>query len=153
MTHTDIPALSDALHVLGRAFSHPVDSEDVEDVFRDLRDFPLGVVTTALDTLRKTSRFWPRPHALIDACREAQAAMTQRVALPPDWQAREPGDKWCPECQDTGWLTRTCPGDQTCLRPKAHYAHAFVVPCGCRRHNPVYQHEHPLGGPGTGTAT
>lgn len=37
----------------------------------------------------------------------------------------------CKDCADYGLRMGTCPGDATCGRSKAHYAHDFGTPCWC----------------------
>jgi hypothetical protein len=163
MTQTDYGDFAASLHRLGRAFSKPVEAEMIQDYFDDLKGYSLGLVEEALTHVRQTSRFWPRPVVILDACIEASRARASRSDAVPATVNHDDDRYACDVCLDTGFERKLeCDGTGVCridacanawavytqarsANPVADidrpYAHAFTRRCVCRATNPVLVRE------------
>jgi hypothetical protein len=124
-------------------------------------DIPLPLLTTAVDTLLKTSVWFPTVAELREACDVARRALPlpkvvgQSLLLSAPLEVQVPGSgqripitrEWryhCEACSDTGWKSWWC-GDAPpnpwmergrCQRETEHLAHEWVAECQCRDSNP-----------------
>jgi hypothetical protein len=143
---------AEALRTLARRLGRKdVDTETATEAFEDLRSFPWPVVTAALETLRKTSRFFPRPQQLIDACHDASREYHSKAFVKPDNVNHEAGQYACDVCQDTGFERGLeCDGTGVCHvghcghEGHVNQPHAFTRRCACRPTNPVLIHARAL---------
>lgn len=139
---------ADALRRLGhRLGKKDVDTDAVTEAFEDLRSFEWQVVVDAIETLRKTSRFFPRPQQLIDACHEASRAYHSKAFVPPADVDHRAGRYACNVCEDTGFERGLeCDGSGAChigacgKEGGSNTPHPFTRRCGCRATNPVLVH-------------
>ena len=109
----------------------------------------LPVVERAFDVVRQSSHFWPKPAALLGACRD----LAQRDALTggvnvPEYVDHQAGVYFCSVCQDTGFERGlVCDGSGVChlkgcgALGSAVESHPFTRRCACRASNPVLQRE------------
>jgi hypothetical protein len=146
MTGHDMPAFKLALHRLGRSLGRAVSEELTEDYFNDLLEFSWPIVEAAMEDVRKTARFWPRPAILREACLKPMRSepFTQ---LPTNVNHAE--ERYaCDVCQDTGFERElTCDGNGACrvghcgAKGYANLPHDFTRRCGCRATNPILVRE------------
>ena len=149
MTAADFERFGLAVRRLARSFNKPVESALVEDWFADLKGFSIGLVERAFDVVRQSSHFWPKPAALLGACRD----LAQRDALTggvnvPEYVDHQAGVYFCSVCQDAGFERGlVCDGSGVChlkgcgALGSAVESHPFTRRCACRASNPVLQRE------------
>lgn len=150
MTETDLDAFSVAYKHLGAVMGKTIDSDLLMDAFRDTREFPLGLVEQALEDLRRSCRYFPRPAQIIAACRERAHVDSIDGGTIPSWvdhQGEQP-KYFCDECQDTGFvLGLACDGYGSCQTPgcgkeaRRGDPHTYTRKCACRATNPVLAYE------------
>ena len=146
MTVMDMPAFSASLKRLGRVMSRPITDDLVEDYFTDLREFPLDTVDRALDRVRKTAKFWPRPAVIREACIVAPGVGS--ITAVPHWVDPVADVYFCSTCSDSGFVRGlTCVGDGGChIGHCGQLAgqtseHSYTRRCRCVSTNPVMQRE------------
>jgi len=149
---TDGPAFSAALKRLGRAFGKDLDAELVGDYWDDLKGYSWPLVERALSQVRQSSRYWPRPVVILDACiEEARKGGHYTTAMPVDTKD-EHGNPVrvyaCDVCEDTGFERGlVCDGYGVCHirgcsdQGSEHEPHGFTRRCACRATNPVLMRE------------
>jgi len=146
VTGQDMPAFKTALYRLGRVMNHPVSEALVEDYFGDLREFQWPTVQVAIEDVRKTARYWPRPVVLRDACLKP---MGSEPATPMPAYVNHAEERFaCDVCQDTGFeRALACDGNGACRVGHCGAAgymnapHDFTRRCRCRATNPVLVRE------------
>lgn len=146
MTEVDRPAFNEAISRLARVMDKSASADLLEDYYHDLREFDLAQVLRAIDHARQSSRFWPRPAVLREACRQPRQDAPGTAI--PAWVDPVAGVHWCDACADTGFvLGLECPGDGAChmrscgrLGDQSH-THAYTRRCGCLSTNPVIAHD------------
>jgi hypothetical protein len=153
MTEGDLDRFSVAYRRLGSALlaqGKTITTEMLMEAFTDTRGFSLETVEAALDTLRRTVRFFPRPAQLLEACRDAAHVGSLDHGGIPSWvdPLGNPPRYFCDACQDTGFvLYQTCAGHGACGVPGCGKAartageHPYTKKCTCRAQNPVLAYE------------
>ena len=146
MTPADLGLFRDGLRRLGRVMSRVVSEELVEDYFADLREFPWASVEAAIEEVRKSSRFWPRPAQLREAC--LKPMRSEPVTAMPGYVNHAAERYACDVCQDTGFERGLdCDGTGRChlghcgSPGSSNATHAFTRRCACRGTNPVLVRE------------
>lgn len=128
----------------------PPAHEAVQAAYYDACPFPLAAVEDALEVLRKTSRFMPRPVQFIGACQDAARRHASNGGDVPPWVNHDEARYFCTVCDDTGFERRlACDGSGVCRigrcgkeldadkQPLPSPAHPFTRRCSCRATNPV----------------
>jgi hypothetical protein len=149
VTQNDYPAFKAALVRLGRVMSHPTSEDVVQDYFSDLQEFPLENVGLALDHVRKTSKFWPKPSVIREACLLVPGVT--HITGVPSWVDPVAEKYFCGTCDDTGFVRGlSCAGDGTChighcgQMAGRVFEHTYTRRCGCVATNPVLMRERDL---------
>ena len=153
MTDNDLDDFSVAFRHLGSVLlpvGKSINSDMLMDAFRDLQEFPLATVVAALEKVRRSARFFPKPAVLIDTCRElAHVGSIDRGGIP-DWVDHNGLDPkyFCDLCRDTGFVRDLhCDGYGACHTPgcgkdvRRGESHDYTRKCSCRRDNPVLVYE------------
>jgi hypothetical protein len=142
----DMPAFSASLKRLGRVMSRVVADDLVEDYFVDLKEFPLDTVDRALDHVRKSARFWPRPGVIREACLLVPGVRSATCI--PSWVDPVAEAYFCSDCSDSGFVRGLeCAGDGRChvghcgQQVGQTGPHPYIRRCGCVRTNPVLMRE------------
>lgn len=138
MQITDKLRFKQAFNRLAVATRLPADQADAamqRIYFEGLQRFPVEAVEAAAGTLAESAQWFPK---LAEWCEAAELARNARALMlvSPDvrqWHAE------CGTCDDTGWESIPCSGDDQCGRSRPHTAHRYGVPCGCRLTNRTYQ--------------
>jgi hypothetical protein len=110
------------------------DDDQVDECFRQVERYSEALYDDAATTLNASCVYLPKPAEWRQAC--AALLETQRAAAPEEDCPAEDEGPYCPNCEDTGFATRTCFGS-TCWKKYPHGEHRYVVPCSCRGRNPV----------------
>jgi hypothetical protein len=142
VTDAERPQFDTDLLRMARVFGQSPTGEVLGDYFDDLKDYPLATVQNAISHCRKTSKFWPRPAVLREACTMIPGVSVSTIV--PAWVNHNADVYFCKDCDDTGFVLRLeCPGDGRCgigncgkLGSNGH-AHDYVRRCHCRSSNPV----------------
>ena len=149
MTAMDMPDFAASLKRLGRTMSRVVAEDLVEDYFSDLKEFPLDCVNKALDHVRKTARFWPRPSVIREACLLVPGVAS--VTSVPHWVDPAADVYFCNACCDSGFMQGlTCDGDGRChighcgQTAGQMHTHTYTRRCGCVSSNPVMMRDRDL---------
>jgi hypothetical protein len=145
MTSDERPRFESTYRKLAASLSaKPPDSDALEAAYYDAAHFPLVVVEAALEALRTTSRFMPRPVQLIGACQEQARRHASHGGSIPPWVNHDEARYFCDVCDDTGFERRLeCPGTGVCritgcgAEGHRNGPHTFTRPCHCRTTNPV----------------
>ena len=110
-----------------------------------LKDIPLVAVETSgrAFATEPGRKFFPTTAEWHDAAQRAVTDELRKVLAP----ARD--ESWkleCGACEDTGWESFHCPGDESCGRTTKHTEHTYVRICTCRPNNRTYQRHQKFGG-------
>ena len=137
-----------------RLNAKPLTDDAVNEAYLDCAHWPLEVVDQALEALRTSSRFMPRPVQLIGACQDAARRHASNGGSVPDWVNHDERRYFCDVCDDTGFERRLeCDGTGVCHVGRCgqnedadHHKirndpHPFTRRCGCRATNPVLAKE------------
>jgi len=151
MTQDDYADFSQAYTRMATSLStKPPTTDAITTAYADASAFPLPVVLGALDKIRTTSRFMPRPVQLIDACHDAARSHASNGGYVPEWVNHNEDRYFCTVCQDTGFeRDLECDGTGYCRIGRCgqnedadhvkiqNDPHLFTRRCACRPTNPV----------------
>jgi len=104
--------------------------------FDALVDYPVEAVEDAARLFTRDAQWFPKTSEWVAGAEQARSTRVLTKCLPSPRE--EPWKSECATCDDTGWDTLTCEGDDVCGRTKPHYKHSYAVPCGCRGMNRTY---------------
>jgi hypothetical protein len=139
MTDSDYPAFLALAERLAQTLQATVGADTYEDLFASLKPFRLEAVQDAAETLRDTARYFPRPVEWREAAETSELTFIKRAIQP---ARREPWHCDCTACDDTGWQTLSCTGDDErcpCRKDRPQDPHTFARMCECRERNRTYQ--------------
>lgn len=127
---SDKPAFFAGLRDLQAVYGKALDDGRTEGFWRALEDLSLEAVRHGFEAAARTERFFPSPSVIRGHAQKHQSQQARQAAA---HVQLAPGETWCPDCDDTGWVSTT----QVCAmydRPLS-----VVRPCGCRPGNPIYR--------------
>lgn len=146
MTITDRDAFWAIFCRLSMLFGKKPDAEMCQEYFESLMDLPLVLVTDATTSLKKSSRFWPKPVDWREACyklepikkgfapeRWVHTADGQRVATYVCLKCNDGGFRW--EC---GCAFEDVDGKCSTHKTGSSASRMPVTPCECRDTNPEW---------------
>ncbi len=146
MTTTDRDAFWAIFCRLSMLFGKKPDAEMCQEYFESLMDLPLVLVTDATVSLKKSSRFWPKPVDWREAAFKLEPI--KKGFAPERWVHTADGHRvatvCCASCNDTGWANQCgCPFDSVDGKCPEHgtgtsASRMPVVPCLCRDTNPEW---------------
>jgi hypothetical protein len=155
MTGADRVVFDAAYRKLAASLSaKPPAPELIEAAYYDACPFPLVAVEAALESLRTSSRFMPRPVQLIGACQDAARRHASNGGDIPAFVDHQREAFYCQVCRDTGFERGLeCNGTGLCQIGRCgreeddkhnripNDPHPFTRRCGCRATNPVLAKE------------
>jgi hypothetical protein len=127
-------------------FGKKPDAEMGNEYFDALKELPLVIVTDAVASLRKTSRFFPKPVDWLEAAYKLEPI--KKGFAPERWVKTAEGDTVhtviCLKCNDTGWRWECgCEFESVYNKCATHGtgSSASTMPvthCECRETNPEW---------------
>ena len=146
MTTTDRDAFWAIFCRLSMLFGKKPDAEMADEYFQALMDLPLVLVTDATVSLKKSSRFWPKPVDWREACYKLEPI--KKGFAPERWVHTADGHRVatviCPKCNDGGWRPECgCPLEDVSGKCATHGTGSSassmpVMRCECVETNPEY---------------
>lgn len=150
MITTDRDAFWAIFSRLNMLYGKKPDADMGNEYFEALQELPMTLVQDAVASLRKTSRYFPRPVDWLEAAYKLEPI--KKGFAPERWVHTADGHRVatviCLSCNDTGWAHECgCPFEDVSGKCEQHGTGSSasrmpVVACVCRDTNPEFAMRH-----------